>query len=98
MEKSDKWKIYRKEYLKMFKNENPDYWTNYYEEHKDKYNEYIEKRKIQKQRIKEGLTPTPRIKRTKYELAKMREERMLKNLKSKAEQFKEMLEYQNTYY
>ena len=96
MENSDKWKLYRKEYLKTFKNKNPDYWTEYYEEHKDKYKEYIEKRKLQTQRIHEGLEPMPRIRRTKYELAKMREERKLKTLKLKAEQFKEILNIQNT--
>lgn len=96
MNSIDKWTLYRKEYLKTFRIDNPYYWYDYYAEHKDKYEEYINKRKTQKQRIKEGLEPLPRIKRSKYELSKMREERQLKNLKLKAEQFKEILNVQNT--
>ena len=95
MEK-DKWKTYRTEYCKEFRNENPNYHYDYYHDNKDKYDEYIKKRIEQKQRIKLGLEPMPRIRRTKFKLEKMREERKLKVLKQKSEQFKETLKLQNT--
>jgi hypothetical protein len=92
----NKWKKYRTEYCKVFRLDNPDYHCDYYQENKEKFNEYIKKRAEQKQRIKAGLEPLPRIKRTKRELAKMREEHLLKSLKIKAEKFKQLLNIQNT--
>lgn len=92
----NKWKEYRNEYCKVFRLENPDYHCNYYQENKDKFDEYIKKRAEQKKRLKAGLEPLPRIKRTKRELARMREEHLLKNLKKKAIAFKETLKTQNT--
>jgi len=93
----DKWKKYRLKYCKEFRIENPDYHSNYYHENKEKYvNDYLKKHTEQKQRIKAGYEPLPRTKRTKRELAVMREKRLLKNLKKKAIAFKETLKTQNT--
>lgn len=92
----DKWKKYRTEYCREFRASNPYYHSDYYHQNKEKFDEYNKKRAEQKQRKKLGLEPLPRIKRTKRELAKMREEHLLKSLQIKAEQFKELLKSQNT--
>lgn len=88
MDGETKWKEYRNEYCKVFRQANPNYHGDYYQENKAKFDEYIKKRAEQKKRVKEGLEPLPRIKRTKRELARMREEHLLKSLKIKAEKFK----------
>ena len=96
MENNDKWKKYRLKYCKEFRQQNPYYNSDYYHNNKDKFDEYNKKKAEQNQRKKAGLEPLPRTKRSKRELRKIKNDRLLKSLKEKAEQFKEFLQNQNT--
>lgn len=95
MRNEEKWRTYRKEYSKQYRVTHPEYKNQHYEMNKEKYKEYIKKSAIQKQLKEQGLEPLPRTKRNKYELAKMREERYLRDLEIRASKFREFLKSQS---